>query len=775
MTNRLVQLTIQYRWLLFVLSLVVTGLAVTGLSMFKFDASVRSYFSPGYQYYEDFTHIEDTYGRESTALIMISPENGEVFTPGFLQALATLTDSAWTLMAVGRVDSIANYQHTFVEDDDLMVEDLIPLDEPITAERAAAISQIVVNEPTLINKLISADGKHVAVAINFTVDENDNAQSQSVVEALYEFAEDFEQGYEAETGQALDIAVTGNVVSIYHNIQIAKYDFGVMVPLMFLLMFVMLGLIMRTVAGTFIALLIAVMSAVGAFGLGSYFGITFAMMSFNGIIIIITVTVAHCIHILKHYMQEYDGTNKLEALTNSLVINALPVSLTSLTTLLGFLSLNFSKLPPVTSLGNVSAIGVVLCWMFSFTILPALALLLPFRPQKIHGSVLDPIMGKVADGVIANKGKILLGSGLLSIVMLALASQNIINDRFSELIRKPHEFRTDNEKVDRHFGALYDINLSMNAGESGGITDPAYLASMDKYATWLRAQPEVKSVTTIADTLKRLNQNLNGDDAAFYKVPEERELAAQYLLMYEMSLPFGLDLNNQIELNKEESRIRVTFASMDTTAVFDIVGRMLKWQEDNLPLAHQATPASVAVMWAHLSYDSLLSSIASSFMALLLISAIMVVALKSFKYGVISLVPNVFPAAFGFGVWYLISGEINMGLTAVMIITIGIVVDDTVHFLSKYKHARETLQQSTEDAVRYAFKTVGAAIVITTMVLVTGFSLLTISQAESNVNLGIMTAAILTSALILDFLLLPVLLLFLDGNKQPALEPAAAR
>ncbi len=766
MAKYLSSLSIQFRWIFLLLSLALVAFSTTGFNIFKFDASVRSYFAEDYLYYEQFSDMEQLFGRESNAMIMISPRNGEVFTPRLLTALAQFTDKAWTLQNVKRVDSMANYQHTFVDEDELMVEDLIPADEVIDNERADSIGNIVRNETSLKNKLISGNGEHVTVAFNFNVDEDDNEQLGVIAVALYAFAEEFQQAYNAAGEDQIDIAITGNVISIHHNIEIAKYDFGVMVPLMFLLMFGMLGLIMKTVSGTFIALVIAILSAIGAYGLGAYSGITFTMMSFNGIIIIITITVAHCIHILQHFIQHHDGTDKRQALLDSLSINALPVTLTSLTTLLGFLSLNLSDLPPVVSLGNVSAIGVSLCWLFAFTVLPALVLLLPFKVQSQETPRLDKLMLKLANFVIAYKGRIFIATSLLSAVMMTLGMQNVINDRFSELIKEPHPFRTDNEKVDRYFGAMYDFNLSMDSGAAESITDPVYLANVDKLATWLRTQPEVKSVTTITDILKRLNQNLNNDDPAFYKVPESREMAAQYLLMYEMSLPFGLDLTNQIDMERRYSRISIIFAALDTIETFELKQRINHWQEQNLLQEYRTTPASISVMWAHLSYDSLSASIKSSLLALVLISAIMIIALRSLKYGLISLVPNIFPAAFGFGIWYLIDGEINLGLTAVMIITIGIVVDDTVHFLTKYKYARETLDQDVEDAVRYAFKTVGSAITITTMVLVTGFSLLLLSQSSSNSNLGLLTAVILFSALIMDFLLLPVLLLFLDKTKS---------
>ena len=765
MRANLVRLSLQYRWLLFVLSIMLIAGSMTGLASFKFDASVRSYFAEDYPHFQTFSDFENSYGTEHVAVVMLSPAEGRDDDTVFLQLLAQYTDKAWSLPFVGRVDSIANYQHTYAADDELIVEDLIPYERTLSEHEAQQALAIALAEPSLVNKLIAKNGQHFNIMFNFNLGENAQDKSIEVSEQLYAFVDEFKREYQAKTGKALQTAVSGNLISIYHNIQIAAHDFTVIVPLMFLLMFIMLGLMMKTISGTLIAFFIAILSTLGAIAMASMAGITFAIMTFNAVIIIITITIAHCIHIIKHFQLLYSDHTKLQALQGSLDINMLPVTLTSLTTLLGFLSLNMSQLPPVVSLGNVSAFGVVLCWIFSFTLLPALVLLMPFKKRALALNADQPLMEKTANFVINNKLPILVFSCLFAAIMIALSLQNILNDRFSELIEKPHQFRTDSERMDEHFGALYEINLSIDAQEDNGITSPAYLHSVDKLTRWLRTQPEVKSVTAATDIFKRLNVNLHDNDESFYKIPESQELAAQYLLLYEMSLPFGLDLTNQISLDKSQSRVHVTFSSMDTRDVFDFSDRMIQWQAENLPEEHRGAPTSIAVMWAHLSYDSLISSIKSSLIALLLISAIMVVALKSFKYGLISLVPNVFPTAIGFGLWYLIKGEISMGLTSVMIITIGIVVDDTVHFLSKYKYARESLGKSAEDAVRYAFETVGSAIIITTLVLVTGFSLLILSQSVSNTGLGILTGLILFSAVLMDFLLLPVLLLFFD--KKP--------
>ena len=148
--------------------------------------------------------------------------------------------------------------------------------------------------------------------------------------------------------------------------------------------------------------------------------------------------------------------------------------------------------------------------------------------------------------------------------------------------------------------------------------------------------------------------------------------------------------------------------------------------------------------------------------ALILISALLGVALRSVRYGLISLLPNLAPAAMGFGIWYFIDGQVGLALSVVAGMTLGIVVDDTVHFLSKYRHARIDKGKNAEEAVHYAFASVGRALWITTLVLVAGFLVLAQSSFKINADMGLLTAITILIALVVDFLFLPPLLMKLD-------------
>jgi predicted RND superfamily exporter protein len=172
--------------------------------------------------------------------------------------------------------------------------------------------------------------------------------------------------------------------------------------------------------------------------------------------------------------------------------------------------------------------------------------------------------------------------------------------------------------------------------------------------------------------------------------------------------------------------------------------------------------SGLSIIWAHISQRNIESMLGASFGALVLISAILILALRNIRLGLLSLIPNLAPAFMAFGIWGMLVGQVGLGLSVVVSLTLGIVVDDTIHFLSKYIRARRESNLDPADAVRYAFNTVGTAMWVTSLALVAGFAVLTASGYTVNAQMGLLSAITISLALLLDFFFLPALLLIMD-------------
>lgn len=257
---------------------------------------------------------------------------------------------------------------------------------------------------------------------------------------------------------------------------------------------------------------------------------------------------------------------------------------------------------------------------------------------------------------------------------------------------------------------------------------------------------------------------MHGDDESYYKIPENREEAAQYLLLYELSLPFGLDLNNQINVDKSETRVTATIENISSKEMIAFTARAEDWLRKNTPEYMHAIGVSPTLMFSKLGFRQANSMFKGNIIALILISLVLMIALGSFKLGVLSIIPNVTPVLVGFGFWALYLGTINTGMVIVFGMTLGIIVDDTVHFMSKFLRAKREYGYDAKQAVIYAFETVGRALVTTTLVLLAGFTILSLSSFALNSYMARITTIIILSALIIDFILLPSLLILTSSK-----------
>jgi len=427
--------------------------------------------------------------------------------------------------------------------------------------------------------------------------------------------------------------------------------------------------------------------------------------------------------------------------------------------------MNFSDAPPFHDLGNIVAMGVMIAFALSITFLPAVMMILPNR-QKVQETLSSRAMNRFAEFVIAKRTSLLVLMGVGSLVLISFVPQNELNDDFVKYFSKKIEFRRDADFASANLSGLYLIDYSLESGQEGGISEPGFLHNVEEFANWYRSQPEVIHVNVLTDTFRRLNKSMHGDDQSWYQLPDQRDLAAQYLLLYEMSLPYGLDLNNQINTDKSATRMTVMLRNMTTRSVLALERRAQQWLNDNVPVSMRNEGASPTLMFSNIGARNIRSMLLGTTVALILISLILIFALRSIKIGLLSLIPNLIPAALAFGVWGIVVGQIGLALSVVTGMTLGIVVDDTVHFLSKYLRARREKGLNAQDAVRYAFNTVGLALVVTSLVLIAGFIVLTFSAFQLNSNMAFMTAVTIIFAIVADFLFLPPLLMSLDGKEQ---------
>lgn len=750
---------IKYRWLVIALTLITVGIAASGASNLGFASNYRVFFSKANPELNAFESFQNTYTKNDNIMYVIQPKDKDLTKADVAAAIEDLTEQAWQIPFAIRVDSVTNFQHSWAEGDDMTVDDLIRDGPTLSPETLRDKWQTAKDEPLLYGNLLALDSETTGINVTLQYPEKAIDEVPRAVAKARAIADDIRSKY-----PDFKIGMTG--VSMMNNafVEAGMKDSSTLTPLMYLILVVVMVFTLRSFTGTISTVFVITLTVLTAMGAAGHMGILLTPISITAPTIILTLAIADSVHVLVTMLTNMrEGMQKNDALRDSIRINFMPVSITSITTIIGFLSLNSLDTPPFHDLGNITAIGIAAAWIYSLTFLPAVVSLLPVKCKKIEGSHeprgLEKLLTAYSNFVVSKRRPVLMISTIAAVIFIGLIPRMEINDQWVEYFDWSIPFRADAEFGMNELTGVYLIEYSVEAAGQGGISEPEYLQNLSHFTDWLREQPEVTHVYSYSDIIKRVNKNMHGDDKSWYKIPEDRELAAQYNLLFELSLPYGLDLNDRVDINKSASRVTATLGNMTTKETRAFLTRSENWLRDNTPEYMHSIPTGPTVMFSYISERNIHGMLKGNAVAIIIISIILMFALRSFGVGLLSLIPNGVPILMTFGLWAVIFGNIGMAAASVSAVALGIVVDDSVHFLTKYLRARREKNLEKDEAIKYAFSTVGIALVVTTIILTLGFLVMALSSFQINEQLGLMTAATMVVALIMDFTLLPTLLM----------------
>lgn len=769
-STRFINWVVYRPWMAIAVSLLAVLLMSIGIKDYSMTNNPRSFFGEGNPEFERLKSIEAQYGNREMVVFIVHPADNNIFSRDTLSLLETLTDEAWKMPAALRSSSLVNFQHTVVQGDELSTRSLVENAQALTDAQLAEIRRIALAEPALLHSAVSEKGHVATVAVSVTMDE-ERSQATAVAEWSRALRDRLEQQY-----PQIDIQLTGTVVFSDAMKNATLEGLTETFPLSMLAAIIVLWIVLRSFLGMFYTMLVVYLSVLGAIGLSVALGIVFQPVTSFGPAIILTLSIADSMHLLISYQQNLSkAMSKADAMVESLRVNLQPVILTSVTTLIGFLSLNASDSPPFRDLGNVVAIGVTLALWLSLVFLPALCMVSPAPRIRQGEGQSQRWMMKLTEWIIRRRASLVIVMLVFMIVPSLFVTKNELADVWNEYFDDTYEVRRANDFMTAEMSGLHRLEMSIPAKDEGGIVDPEYLTKLDALRAWAEAQPEVVYAVSFSDVIRRLNRDMNEGDPEYYRIPEDRALASQYLLMFEMSLPFGLGLDNAITMGKDATLFAVVLNTKTSGNVLELKKRTDQWIKENFPDYMQVQASGLDVMFAGATERNIRSLISGMAFSFGLITLCMMLSLRSFKYGVYSMLPNIAPCAMAFGIWALLHGRVGLTDSIVACITLGIVVDDTIHFLSKYVRARREMGFDADEAVRYSLTNVGVAIVGTTLVLIANFAVLMTSHFYPSNSMGFLTCLTLAIALLIDLLFLPPLLLLFDKRKEVEHENAASR
>ncbi|MFT4908525.1 MAG: putative RND superfamily exporter protein/cytochrome P450 [Oleispira sp.] len=742
--------------------LLITSLACMGYQNIALNSSYKSFFDGDDPLLMAMNQQEATYSKYDNILIIVGVSEGDVFTPSALSALHQLTEAGWQAPYSSRVDSIINYNHTEGLEDELIVAHLFEASpsslSPQVLQQAKAI---VMSTPSLVGNYVSKDATAATVFITFSVSDNPLEESIEISQHIHQLVDQVKQ-----THPELDIHITGTIENAAAFTDATVQDVLTLIPLAYAIIVILLIVLMRSIWATVITLTLVTFTTLITMGLKTWINGDINSINSFAPTMIMTIAVADCVHIFVSFFQHYrSGKIKVEAMRLALQSNFKSIFLTSITTAIGFACLNFHESPLYRELGNIVALGVIVAFILSITLLPAIVTLLPIKAGKAQVKS-KRFMLLWSQLVIVHSRKILIVASISILVLVSIGlPKNELNEMFTEYMDESFSFRQANDFLNDRIGGLHRLLYSIDSGAENGIHSVEYLTTLENYSQWLRQQPEVAFVASYADVQKRINKAMNANQESFYRVPNNKELAAQYALLYELSLPYGQDLTNIVSFNKSSTLLIAILYETDSNQMIDFNQRAEQWLKDNAPKNMHSTGAGLDLMFSKMAQQNIPAMVFGTFFTMLLISAILIIALRSWSLGFISVLTNILPALLAFSFWGFIDGRIGIGVAAVATLTLGLVVDDTIHFLHRFNQARRA-GKSAEDAVSETLSTTGMAMITITLVFAGGFGALSMSHYSANADLGLMTAVTIVIALIMDLIVLPAFLIKLYGGKD---------
>ena len=767
MINALMDSLVSKRWYFFAITSAILLTVSLQIAHMAFNGNVKVMFDENDKHYQRLLELETTYEDSNYLVVLFQPANKNVFEEQSLKQLHGLLQAIEQLPYVQRVDALPNHPRITVNGDNLDITALIETVDDLNPLSILALKQYTQSQGNLSGHFVSENGRVAALfAATNLPDNNHLAAIHALGKEAQQLKQHFEQQYPGST-----LYLNGDIAIEHALLNVIMDDILRVNPVVFATIFLLVGLLLRTTMAMSSTIAVVAFSTTIATGINVALGFEMNPITMMAPAIIMVLAVADSVHVLTIYsVQCRAGESPERAMLFSLKKNIGPVFWTSITTVAGFMGLNFGDSPPFRSMGNMAAIGIIIAFICTFTVLPSVALLFSSKQLSKPWSLADAL-ARFSHWKGHGKPSLLIAAIALSLGLGFAIPTMKLNDDISNYFDDSLEINNSIQFAKEHIDGAQTILYSMNTGSENGIYEPAFLNQVDAFSQWLRNHAEVARVESYVDIIKQLNQRFNQDNPTYYAVPNNRQLNAQYTLLYELALPAGMELTHHINSTRSEIKLTVSLHNSDNQTLIQLENDIHHWLDANMPALNNQG-SSQLLLFAHMGTKILHSMIDGSAFTFLFVTAFMIFAFRSVKFGLLSIIPNVFPALVLYGIWALWVGQVNHAAAMTFTICLGLVVDDSIHLISKYLDARRQGKHQ-QMALQYALSTSGTAIVITTITLTCGILLLSLSHFAVNDTLALMLAAIIVLALLFDLLILPSLLLLAD-KKSNAPQPAVA-
>jgi hydrophobe/amphiphile efflux-3 (HAE3) family protein len=745
-----------WRWPLMVAVLLLTAFFFYKMRGIKMDNSNETFFIEGDQTLVTYNKFHDTFGNDEFVYILF--ETGDFFQPEIVKLIAALaTDLEENVPYVKDVKFIGTVEYIEGVEGGIEIYDLME-EFPETQEQMEIIRKKALAELLYLNNLISPDGRTAAILLELDPYPGDKVDARRTIAPVV-------REILARPQYASLEHYTVGVPIINYDIQaVSVKETGLFMLICIVLEMLILFWTTRRIRGVIAPIIVVILSVFWTMGVIGILGWTLNMLVIIIPTLLIAVGIGDSMHVIAEFQdQQQRGLGRKEAITTTLTVVGIPCLLTTLTTAAAFLSFLATAIKPIREMGVYAAVGVIMALVLSLVLVPVFFSFgkdrkkaAPQNSSTNRNDLFDRILGWIALINIKHPRAIFV---IFLVLTLLSAGGYLLVEVESNTIKmfsKTLPVRQAFDYVDSHMGGSMSVEIMVDTGKKDGVKDSAFLRQLDFLQDYINKHPLSMKTMSVLDLLKKMNQALHENRPEYYTLPETREQVSEYLFLYETA--GGGELDKQVSFNYDIARLTARTKSLDTRDIkifiSDITGFAKEHLDPSIKIEYTGMIPMVNAM-SDLITSGQIKSFGCAFIA---ISLMMIMVLRSFKLGLISMVPNLFPVLIAIGFMGYAGIYLSMALVTFGAIIIGIAVDDTIHFFVRFR--REFRRTGTyEGALKDTLLTVGRPIAFTTITLTAGFSVFVLSDISNIGDFGLMAGFAIIWALLADFFLAPAMML----------------
>jgi predicted RND superfamily exporter protein len=762
-----------YRWRRVLSAGVILGAVALAprANITRIDNDLTAWFSTSDPVYQDYERFQREFGGTRTLLVAIdAAARDQLFSRPGLEAVRDITREIERVPTVTHVNSLANATVVArtADADGGEALDVRPLIDDTTIDSPDAVARRAIDDELLRQDLVSEDGTAAALIVFFDEQRVDAVRSEVLDEIRRIVETRLPAGLTAHFNGSLEISQEYNRVTLANQ--------ATFTPPIFLLTLAALYLMFRSWRVTVVTLLAVLLSVIWTLGLYDLIGFSFNVLSSMIVPLVVVLAIADDVHIVQHYMERRRTGSAEQAFVSSVSHLLAPLVGASGTTALGMLSLATSSVVAVRHFGIGAAVGVMVDLGISIVFLPTvLGVLRPIAEPAPQESWFAGPMRRVARLSMRHSGVIIAVVVAIAAAALAGVARLRVDTNHINFFSADHPLGRSARLIDAKLGGIYTFQILLEAS-ADTMGRPDVLRRMDRLEQDLRRLPFVRKVNGLADYVRRIHRELG--DGSGPPIPDDPRVVAQELFVFSLADAGRRELDRVVASDLSKAQITIKLASMSSDLVFAQVNEA----ERLANAAFAGTDVTPIVtgsgrLFSTLDHYLVLSQISSFTTAFLTVFAVIFLVFRSWRFGLLAIVPNVVPVLTVFGVMGWMGISLNVATIMLASVALGVVDDDTIHFISRYR--RETAAgQSTADAIETALAHEGRASLTTALINSTSFAVLALSSYKPTAWFGGLLALTMGVAFLAEAFILPAIITALPrlfgapGLHRVRLKPA---